>query len=128
MGIATVEDRDGVICGKNNKPYPPTLRFFQDLGHDRQSTLCSGSDYQPVACPRNLLFDGEGRMAVGVAISLGKLLLPPFDLAPVDDQVMLIRHAVDSDRAERELVETHQHRPRLRLLPWASGGLGERHG
>jgi hypothetical protein len=46
-------------------------------------------------------------MAIGVPIRFGSLLLSLPNLAPVDDQVVLIGHAIDLDGAKGETLEAH---------------------
>jgi len=50
-------------------------------------------------------------MAVAVPVLFGGLLFSLPNLAPVDDHVVLIGHAVDPDGAEGEILEAHWHPP-----------------
>src|SRR5437899_1912143 len=66
------------------------------------------------AAPGDVFFGREWRMAVGVPILLGGLLLSLPNLALVDDRVVLIGHAVDLDGAEGETLESAPIPPCLR--------------
>src|SRR2546428_6107838 len=109
MQVAAIEDGDGVFCGKNYQLDFPELRVLLHFRHHRQPAFRSGTDNKPTALPRDIFIDRYGRVAVGVAIPLGSLLLALSNLAPVNDQVVVIDHAVDLDRAERELLDMHRH-------------------
>ena len=100
MQIAAIEDGDRVFRRKNYQLDFPTMCVPFHFGHHRQPALCSGAYNQPAAAPRNVFLDRDGRVAIGVPIPFGSLLLPLSNLASVNDQVEVIDPAVDQHGAE----------------------------
>ena len=93
--------------GRENDQFEPSLLGFAlHRVHDGERACESIADDQLAALPRNLLFNGERRVAELVAEFLGGFLLPFRDLAPIDDYIVLVRLAVDLDRAERAISDT----------------------
>src|SRR5262249_51992550 len=92
---------------QNDQFDPSLLGCALHLVHDGESAGESVADDELPALPGNLLFHGDRRVAELVAEFLGGLLLPFLDLAPIDDHVMLVRLAVDLDRAKRAISDPH---------------------
>src|SRR6188474_101675 len=104
---ALVQGLDRVGRGRDEKVDFPPARLLLDLPHHRQRTVSTGADHQPATPPRNLFHQRERGMSIGVAESLGRSLLTFADLPPVDDEVVIVRDAVDPYGTERVLLETH---------------------
>lgn len=85
------------------------LGFALYVLHDRQRTVHAGADNQPSASPRDILMDGQWRMAKGIPVCLGWLLLPLAHLAPVDRDIVVVSYAIDPDRPERESLKPHSY-------------------
>src|SRR2546425_10252038 len=94
------EDGDRVFRRKNYQLDFPTMCVPFHFGDHRQPALCSGAYNQPVAAPRNVFLDRDRRVAIGVPIPFGSLLLALSNLASVNDQVEVIDPAVDLHGAE----------------------------
>jgi hypothetical protein len=106
-----VQDGVGFLCG----PGEQADRFcrwndhefdvaivgrFADLLHHRQRAISTGADHQPAAPPGYAFRDRERGVPVRAAELPGGGLLALADLPAVDDQVVIVGHAVDSHRAE----------------------------
>src|SRR5262245_35414175 len=78
--------------------------FLFHFVHDRQAAR-SGADDQPSAFPRDLFLRRKRRVAETLSEFLGRLLLTLADLPAVDDHVVLVSDAVDTDRTEGERLE-----------------------
>src|SRR5215472_3570194 len=102
-----VQAFEGFRGGENDQFDPPLLGCALRRIHDGERARESVADDQLVALPGNLLFNGERRVAELVAEFLREFLLPFLDLAPIDDDVVLVRLAVDLDRAERTISNAH---------------------
>jgi hypothetical protein len=87
------------------------LRLTYHFLHNRQSTVGSGTDHKPLAVPGYLFFDGKGRMPKLVTESLGRCFLPFADCSAVNDHVVVVGAAIDSERTEGKSTEV-----RTRLL------------
>src|SRR5258707_1029911 len=75
--------------------------------HNWQSATASPND-QPVAFPGNLFLDGQRSVTKVVTEFLGWLLIAFATLSSIDDDVVLVRHTVDANRAERHSIENHR--------------------
>jgi Carbon-nitrogen hydrolase len=111
-----VQAFEGLRGGQNDEFDPSLLGLALHRVHDGQGAGESGADEKLSALPGNLLFNGERRVAEFIAEFLGGLLLPFLDLSPIDDHVVHVSLAVNLDRAEREIFDTHGE-PRAILLP-----------
>src|SRR5215831_4238579 len=78
--------------------------FLFHFVHDRQAAR-SGADDQPSAFPRDLFLRRKRRVAETLSEFLGRLLLTLADLPAVDDHVVLVSDAVDTDRTKRERLK-----------------------
>src|SRR4029450_2821880 len=67
----------------------------------------TAADPQPSTPPRNLFHQRERGVSIRVAEPLGRTLLAFADLPPVDDEVVIVRDAIDLYGTERVLFETH---------------------
>src|SRR5215831_4139109 len=94
--------------GQNDQFNPSLVSFTLHIVHDWKGAVESVANDQLTALPGNLLFSGERRVAKLVAEFFGGLLLPFLDLAPIDDDVVLVRLAANLDRAERAISDTHR--------------------
>src|SRR5215831_11851456 len=83
-------------------PFGFALHFV----HHGQGASSSSND-QTTAFPWNLLFNRYRRVPELVAKFLRWLLLTLTYVSAVDHHVVLIGHAVDSDRTKGKLLETH---------------------
>src|SRR5260370_956970 len=119
IGVLTppIEDGDGSFGRQAQELHLAKLGLLSHFGHHWQPAFGSGSDHQPAAAPRDVFFGRERCMAVDVPILLGGLLLSLPNLAPVDDQIVLIGHAVDPDGAEGETLEVHRYFPAWGYAP-----------
>jgi hypothetical protein len=78
----------------------------------------TGSAPVPVPMMSRLHFPGDGflgrhrRVAVGLSEFLGELLLPLANLPTIDQHVVFVGNAIDTDAAEREIFETARGRRR----------------
>jgi hypothetical protein len=104
---ALVQGLDRISRGRNQKVDIPSASLFLDLPHHRQRAVSTGAYHQPATPPRNLFHEGERGMSIHVAEPLRRRLLAFANLPPVDDEVVIVRHAVDLYGAERVLLETH---------------------
>ena len=96
--------------GRENDQLDPSFPGFAlHRVHDGERARESIADDQLAALPGNLLFSGERGVAEFVAEFLGEFLLPFLDLSPIDDHVVRVRLAVDLNRAERAISDTHGH-------------------
>ena len=82
-----------------------------DLSHHWQRAIGAGADHQPAASPRDVLVDRERGVPVRAAELPRGGLLPLADLPAVDDQVVIVGHAVDPDGTEGEAGESHADAP-----------------
>src|SRR6266545_2805118 len=110
---------DRLCSGQHDKVDLAAAGLFLYLLHHGQRAMSTGADHQPAASPRDVLRDRERGMPVRAAEPLGRGLLALADLPAVNDHVVLVGHAVDSYRTERELGESHADSP----LP-AAGSYG----
>ncbi len=97
----------GFRGGQNDQFDPSLLGLALHRVHDGEGAMESVADDTLSAFPGNLLFNGERRVAEFVAEFLGGFFLPFLNLSLIDDHVVLLRLAVDLDRAERELFDMH---------------------
>src|SRR6266566_6456689 len=74
--------------------------LFVDVLHHRQRAIGAGADHQPATPPGDVLGGRQRGVAVGAAELAGSALLALADLPAVDDQVVVIGHAVDLYRTE----------------------------
>ena len=103
-----VQAFEGFRGGQNDQFDSSLVSFTLHIVHDGKGAVESVADDKLSALPGNFLFHGDGRVAEFVAEFLGEFLLPFLDLAPIDDYVMLVRLAVDLDRAERAISDTYR--------------------
>src|SRR5208283_3957502 len=82
-----------------------------DLWHHWQRAVGAGADHQPAASPRDVLLGRERGVPVRAAELPRGGLLPLADLPAVDDQVVIVGHAVDPDRTEGVAGESHADAP-----------------
>jgi len=87
------------------------LGFLTHLIHDRQSSR-SGADDEPFALPRDDFLRRYRRVAERVPEFLGGFLLPLANLPTIDQHVVFVGNAIDTDAAEREIFETARGRRR----------------
>ena len=96
-GLAQLLDRLG--CRQDEQLDVAALGFLLHFIHDRQRSR-SGADDQPSAFPRDCFLRRHRRVAESLPEFLGGLLLPLANLPAIDEDVVLVRHAVDANRAE----------------------------
>src|ERR1019366_4790504 len=77
-----------------------TAGLFADLLHHRQRAISTGADHQPATSPGDVLRDRQRGVPVRAAEPPGRGLPALADLPAVDDQVVIVGHAVDSYRTE----------------------------
>ena len=112
VGVASgflVQAFEGFRGGQNDQFDSSLVSFTLHIVHNGKGAVESVANDQLTALPGNLLFGGERGVAEFPAIFSGGLLLPFLDLSPIDDHVVLVRLAVDLNRAEREISDTHGH-------------------
>ena len=80
--------------------------------HHRQSTR-TRTDHQAATLPRDPLFNGERSVTKIIAESLGGLLFPFVNFSAVDDYVMVVCNAINSDGSEGKRFKAHM---RLHLM------------
>src|SRR6516164_5907574 len=97
--------------GPNDQLDLAALRFALQLLHHRQATVSSCADDQPLAFPGDLLFDRQRRVSKLVAKLLGRLFLALANLAAINDHVVVVGDAVDSNRTEGKISDAHIHLP-----------------
>ena len=86
--------------GQDDKVDLATAGLFPDLLHHRQRAISTGADHQPTTSPGDVLRDRQRGVPVRAAEPFGRGLLALADLSAVDDQVVIVGHAVDSHRTE----------------------------
>src|SRR6266550_4896212 len=131
LPVSVPQQFDRFLCSHHDNFDSAASGFFEHGRHHGHRALCPSSDDQARALPRDLFFHREGRVAVLVAKLLRGFLLPPKNLAPVDDDVALVLIAVDADGAESKPVDSHAFRvgrapsgtlpPRRRSYPLGAG-------
>src|SRR5207237_314367 len=104
---------DGLSCGQDDKVNLATSGVLLDLLHHRQRAVGTGANHKSATSPRDVLRDRERGVPVRAAEPLGRGLLAFADLSAVDDQVVIVGHAVDAYRTEREPGESHADVPCL---------------
>ena len=104
---AVVQGLDRISRGRNQKVDIPSASLFLHLPHNWQRAVGPGAYHQPATPPRNLFHDRKRGMSIRVAEPLGRSLLALANLPPVDDEVVIVRDAVDLYGTERVLLETH---------------------
>src|SRR5262245_60174972 len=113
-----VQALEGFRGGQNDQFDSSLVSFTLHIVHNGKGAVESVANDQLTALPGNLLFGGERGVAEFAAIFSGGFLLPFLDLSPIDDHVVLVRLAVDLNRAERVIPNTHGHLVQI-LLPTA---------
>jgi len=117
-----VQDGVGVRCGfgqragrlrrgQEDKVDLAAAGLVADVLHHRQRAVSAGADDQPAASPRDVLRDRERGVPAGAAELPRRGLLALADLAAVDDEVVVVGHAVDPYRAEGVAGESHDDAP-----------------
>ena len=102
---------DRLCCGQDDQVDLAAAGLVPDLLHDRQGAVGASTDHQPAASPRDVLLGGERGVPVRAAKLPGGGLLALADLPVVDDQVVVLGHAVDPDRSEAVAGELHADAP-----------------
>src|SRR5947207_11503567 len=84
-----------------------------DLRHHRQRAAGAAADHQPATSPRDVLGGRQWGVPVLAAELPRRGLLALADLPAVDDQVVIISHAVNPDGTEGVAGESHADAPYL---------------
>src|SRR5262249_6252984 len=95
-----------------------------DLLHHRQRAVGAAADHQPAASPRDVLRDRQWGVPVLAAGLPRRGPLALADLPAVDDQVVVVGHAVDPDGTETVAGESHADAPCLHRDRMAGTGAG----
>src|SRR6516164_1869773 len=98
---------------KNEQLDSAALGFELYVFHHRQTTMCAGTDHQPLAFPRDVLFNRQRRVSELVAKLLGRLLLPLADFAAINYHVIVVGGPVDTNRTKGKIFEAHMPPPRI---------------
>src|SRR6516225_5644010 len=85
----------GLGRGKNEQLDLAALGFEFHVLHYREATMCPGADHQPLAFPRDVLFDRQRRVSELVAKLLGRLLLAFADFAAINYHIIIVGGPVD---------------------------------
>ena len=108
-----------------------TPGFLLNFVHHRQSTR-TRTDHQAATLPRDPLFNGERSVTKIIAESLGGLLFPFVNFSAVNDYVMVVCNAINSDGSEGKRfayapppnASVGRLTPQLTLIPMV-GAIGE---
>ena len=83
------------------------LGFSLHVVHHRESAVSAGANYQALALPRNSSLIESGVCLNASRNFLDAFFLPLADAFTIDHHIVLMSDAVDPDRAERKVFETH---------------------
>lgn len=86
------------------------------------------ADNQAAAFPGYFFFDGERSVPKVVAELLGRLFLPVADPAGVNNDVVLMRDAIDPDGTKGKVFEPHLDLHWLQQAGWRSNVSAPSHG
>lgn len=78
-----------------------------ELRRTRQLAAEIGADEQLLAAPGDPLLRRQGGMVIGAAICLRRLLAALTNLAPIDDQILIVVVALDTDLVECLHAQLH---------------------
>src|SRR6266480_5073521 len=85
-----------------------TLSLLLDFFHYWQPAVRAGSDHKSLTFPGYFFLNRQWRVAELLAEFFGWLLLAFANFAAINDDIVLVRIALDLDRPEGEFVETHR--------------------
>lgn len=110
VGIRSLELVERLPRRQDQQLDAPALGFLDDLVRHRQGSARPTPDHEPSALPGDVLGRRERRVAEPRPEGLGRPLPTLADRASVDHEVVLVGHAIDLDRPEREPFEAHRSR------------------
>src|SRR6516165_12502563 len=103
---ALAQELECLLRGQSDEFDVPPFRLAADVVHDRQRSA-AGPHHQALALPRDLLVERQRRVAVERSVLFGGALVSLPDFTAVDDQVVVVLVAVDTELPEGEAGELH---------------------
>jgi hypothetical protein len=96
------------FSGRKNQQFDlAPLGFSLHVVHHRESAVSAGANYQALALPRNSSLIESGVCLNASRNFLDAFFLPLADVFTIDHHIVLMSDAVDPDRAESKVFETH---------------------
>ena len=97
---STGQHGDRFCCGKHDQIDLASAGLLPDLLHHRQRAVSAGANHQTAASPGDVLGGRQRSVPVSTAELLGRRLVALSDLSPVNDQIVVVGHAVNAHGPE----------------------------